>query len=93
MWSGIISKIAKIFMATVINNPSRTASEDTGTGLGVILGVILIVALAVLLFVFGLRNQAPAGTTDIPNRIDVNLNGGANAPAGNSTEGAEGAAQ
>ena len=63
-------------MATVVNNPQPTSSDN---GMGFLLGVILIIVFAVLFFVFALPylrtafqgTQAPQ--VNVPGQIDVNV--------------------
>jgi hypothetical protein len=47
-------------MTTVINTPSGSSSE--GSGSGVIVGVLIVVLLAVLLLIFGLPYLRNRGT-------------------------------
>jgi len=63
-------------MATVVNNPQPTTSNN---GLGFLLGAILIIIFAMLFFVYVLplmrssmsASQAPQ--VNIPDKVDVNV--------------------
>ena len=60
-------------MATVINNPGNTTSDDgAGVGLGMIVGIILAVVVIALLAIYGIpalrissAPTQPAGATNI----------------------------
>ena len=71
-------------MATVINNPD---TSDRSGGLGVVLAVIVVIAVVIALLVYGLpalrNSNSQNGTTiQVPDKVDVNVNGGSNGSGG-----------
>ena len=70
-------------MATIINNPTDAGridrAEREGTGLGLLLGVILAILLGIMLLAYALpnlRNNSENPGINVPDRVDVNINGG-----------------
>ncbi len=65
-------------MATIVQQP---ASTDTGSGIGFLLGIVLLILFVLGLLYYGLpaiQNQTAAPTIQVPDRVDVNVNGGGN---------------
>jgi len=63
-------------MATIVNNP---APVNEGSGMGFFLGALVLIVFLVLLFIYGLpmlRNATQGPTINVPDQIDVNVNGG-----------------
>jgi hypothetical protein len=71
-------------MATIINNPSDAGrinrververTESSGTGF--LVGVILAILLGILLLAYGLPNFRRASNVNVPDTINVDVNGG-----------------
>ena len=62
-------------MATVVNTPGTTTSDNNG--MGFLLGVVLLIVFAVLFFLYGLPylTQSMQGPqVNVPGKVDVNVN-------------------
>lgn len=63
-------------MATIVNNPPASTTNDSGSGFGFVLGVLLLLVFAILFFVYALplfqKSAAPQVT--VPDKVDVNIN-------------------
>lgn len=69
-------------MATIINTPGQTTTEDpTSSALGIVLAIIILLVLAAFVFYYGpglVRGVFNPTTpqVNVPGKIDVNVNKG-----------------
>jgi hypothetical protein len=71
-------------MATIINNPSdagrisrvERVEHRESSGTGFLVGVILAILLGILLLAYGLPNFSRTTNVNVPDRVNVDVNGG-----------------
>lgn len=68
-------------MATIVNNPSTDSGSGAG-GWAIAIVLVVIVALALLFGLPALRNAGGGTQVNIPDSIDLNVNGGGGAVGG-----------
>lgn len=66
-------------MATIINNPTPTATEGGGSG-GLVLGMVVALIVVLLFFFVALpamrdTSSTPNTTIEVPDQVDVNVQG------------------
>lgn len=83
-------------MATIINNPptnrvdrvDREVVDRTNSGVGWVLGLIVILAAVLLLLYYGipaLRSASHSATVNVPDHINVDVNGGSGSGTGTTS--------